>query len=67
MTEPLKAACSTLVGPVVEAVCKLISRVDPEFQRQARHGIILGGGGSQLKGLDASSKRGLQRSTVAAA
>lgn len=52
VTEPLKAACMTLVGPIVEAVRGLIGRFDPEFQQRLRHNIILGGGGSQLKGLD---------------
>ncbi|HXD87169.1 MAG TPA: rod shape-determining protein [Urbifossiella sp.] len=52
VTEPLKAACMTIVGPIVEAVRGLIGRFDPEFQQRLRHNIILGGGGSQLKGLD---------------
>ena len=52
VTEPLKAACSALVKPVVEAVCNLIAKFDPEFQQRLRQNIILGGGGSQLKGLD---------------
>jgi len=52
VTEPLKAACDTIVGPIVEAVRGLISRFDPEFQQRMRQNIILGGGGSQLKGLD---------------
>jgi rod shape-determining protein MreB len=52
VTEPLKAACSALVVPIVDAVCKLIGKFDPEFQQRLRHNIILGGGGSQLKGLD---------------
>jgi rod shape-determining protein MreB and related proteins len=50
--EPLKAACNTIVGPIVDAVRGLISRFDPEFQQRMRQNIILGGGGSQLKGLD---------------
>jgi rod shape-determining protein MreB len=52
VTEPLKAACDTIVGPIVEAVRGLIGRFDPEFQQRMRQNIILGGGGSQLKGLD---------------
>jgi rod shape-determining protein MreB len=52
VTEPLKAACDTLVGPIVDAVRGLIGRFDPEFQQRMRQNIILGGGGSQLKGLD---------------
>jgi rod shape-determining protein MreB len=52
VTEPLKAACTTIVGPIVEAVRGLVGRFDPEFQQRLRNNIILGGGGSQLKGLD---------------
>jgi len=52
VTEPLKAACATLVQPIVEAVRKLIGKFDPEFQQRLRNNIILGGGGSQLRGLD---------------
>ncbi len=52
VTEPLKAACQVLVSPIVEAIRKLIARFDPEFQEKLRQNIILGGGGSQLKGLD---------------
>ncbi len=52
VTEPLKAACMALVNPIVETVRKLIAKFDPEFQVRLRNNIILGGGGSQLKGLD---------------
>jgi rod shape-determining protein MreB len=52
VTEPLKAACLALVNPIVDAVRKLVSKFDPEFQVKLRNNIILGGGGSQLKGLD---------------
>jgi rod shape-determining protein MreB len=52
VTEPLKAACLSLVQPIIDAVRGLVSRFDPEFQHRLRQNIILGGGGSQLKGLD---------------
>lgn len=52
VTEPLKAACLAMVNPIVEAVRKLVGKFDPEFQQKLRNNIILGGGGSQLKGLD---------------
>ena len=47
-----KEPFSTIVGPIVNAVCGLIAKFDPEFQQRLRQNIILGGGGSQLKGLD---------------
>ncbi len=52
VTEPLKGACMSIVGPIIEAVRDLIGKFDPEFQQRLRNNIILGGGGSQLKGLD---------------
>ncbi len=52
ITEPLKAACNTIVTPIVNAVREMIGQFDPEFQSRLRQNIILGGGGSQLKGLD---------------
>ncbi len=52
ITEPLKAACQMLVTPIVTAVREMIGKFDPEFQQSLRQNIVLGGGGSQLKGLD---------------
>ena len=52
VTDPLKAGCRTVVQPIVDAVRQTISKFDPEFQAKMRNNIILGGGGSQLKGLD---------------
>lgn len=52
VTEPLKAACSMFVPPIVDALRELVGRFDPEFQHRLLQNIVLGGGGSQLKGLD---------------
>jgi rod shape-determining protein MreB len=52
VSEPLKAACLSIVPPVVDAIRKLVAKFDPEFQVRLRNNVILGGGGSQLKGLD---------------
>jgi rod shape-determining protein MreB len=52
ISEPLKGACLSIVNPIVDAVRGLIGKFDPEFQQRLRNNIILGGGGSQLKGLD---------------
>lgn len=52
VTEPLKAACKTIVPLVLDGLCEVISRFDPEFQQRMLQNIVIGGGGSQLKGLD---------------
>src|SRR5262249_30870783 len=33
VTEPLKAACKTMVQPIVQGLRELIARFDPEFQQ----------------------------------
>jgi rod shape-determining protein MreB len=52
VTDVLKAACSMIVPAIVEAVGKIIERADPEVQPRLLNNIILGGGGSQIQGLD---------------
>ena len=52
VTEPLRQACRTIVDPIVEGIQDAVSRFDPEFQRPLLNNILLGGGGSNLNGLD---------------
>lgn len=51
LTEPCYEACYSLVPPTVAALQDLIATYDPEFQAKMRQNILLGGGGSQIKGL----------------
>jgi rod shape-determining protein MreB and related proteins len=57
---PLKEACLTLVGPIIEGLREVISRFDPEFRRAMLSNIILAGGGSQLNGLDRLIEQSLE-------
>ncbi len=52
VTEPLKEACKSIVQPIIDGIRELVSQFDPEFQQSLLSNVLLGGGGSQLKGLD---------------
>jgi len=51
ITNEIKAACETLLGPTVETMLDLLSRVEPEFQERVRSNIILSGGGGLIRNL----------------
>src|SRR4051812_24174683 len=51
ITNEMKAACETIVPPVIETMLDLLSRVEPEFQERVRANIILSGGGGLIRGL----------------
>jgi len=52
ITKELREACLSVVKPMVNALHKLIATFDPEFQATLRNNVMLGGGGSQIRGLD---------------
>lgn len=60
VTGVVREACRRIVNPIVEGIRDLIARHDPEFQPRLLANILLGGGGSQIKGLDRALEEGLR-------
>lgn len=52
VTEQIRAACLSIVPPIVEGLGKLVATFDPEFQHKLKGRVLLAGGGSQIKALD---------------
>lgn len=59
ITDEIKAACETLLPPVIEAMVDLVSRVQPEYQANVRNNVILSGGSSLIAGLGAALQEAL--------
>ncbi|MBF0290185.1 MAG: rod shape-determining protein [SAR324 cluster bacterium] len=52
ITEEVKAACESLVSPIVEEIENILMRFGPEDQAEALQNIYLAGNGAKIKGLD---------------
>ena len=61
ITNEMKAACETLVPPVIETMLDLLARVEPEFQEKVRNNIILSGGGGLIRGLPEALEKALEQ------
>ena len=59
ITEEMRAACESIVPPIVETMLDLVSRVEPEYQEKVRGSIVLAGGGSQIPRLAETLEAGL--------
>jgi rod shape-determining protein MreB and related proteins len=49
--DEIRRACESVIPAMVETITEMVSRVDPEFQSRIRNNIVLGGGGSLIRGL----------------
>lgn len=54
ITADVRAACRSIIPPIVDGLGKLIATFDPEFQDRLKNRVLLAGGGSQIRGLDAA-------------
>ena len=61
ITNEMKAACETIVAPIVETMLDLLARVEPEFQERVRNNIILSGGGGLIHGLSEALEKALEQ------
>jgi rod shape-determining protein MreB len=61
ITGEIKAACETILPPVIETMVDLLSRVEPEFQEKVRDNIILSGGGGLIRGLPQALEKALEQ------
>ena len=59
ITEPLGAACESMLPPVIETMVDLLTRVEPEYQERVRNHVILAGGTALIGGLDKRLEREL--------
>jgi rod shape-determining protein MreB and related proteins len=53
LTTELRQVCESIVPEIVEQLATLIKGFDPEEQQNALDNIVLAGGGSRIRGLDA--------------
>jgi rod shape-determining protein MreB and related proteins len=52
VTADVRAACRSIVGPMVEGLGQLVASFHPEFQDKLKNRVLLAGGGSLIKNLD---------------
>ena len=62
ITAEMRAACESIVPPIVETMLDLLPRVEPEFQERVRKNIILAGGGGLIRNLGPTLERALEKS-----
>jgi rod shape-determining protein MreB len=60
ITAEMKAACETILAPIVETMIDLLARIEPEFQERVRNNIILSGGGGLIQGLATAIEEALK-------
>jgi rod shape-determining protein MreB and related proteins len=61
LTQEVKQACEILVQPLVDAIHKLVSSFNPEFQDRLRNNVLLAGGGGLMRGLNKRVEDAMQQ------
>jgi rod shape-determining protein MreB len=52
--DEIRRACESILPALVETTTEMVARLDPEFQQRIRQNIVLGGGGSLIRGIEAT-------------
>jgi len=60
ITDEMRSACESVVGPITETMLDLLPRIEPEYQEKVRNNVILSGGSSQIAGLRKALEDGLK-------
>ncbi|HXE79508.1 MAG TPA: rod shape-determining protein, partial [Vicinamibacterales bacterium] len=61
ITAEMRAACESIIPPIVETMIDLLSHVEPEFQARVRNNVILAGGGGLIRNLGPTLEKELER------
>src|SRR5918995_3452983 len=61
ITNEMRAACESILAPIVETMMSLLSQVDPEFQHKVRDNITVAGGGALIRNLGKTLEAALDR------
>jgi rod shape-determining protein MreB len=61
ITQEMRAACESIVPPIIETMLDLLSQVDPEFQQRVRNNVVLAGGGALIRNLGQTLETALER------
>ena len=60
ITDEMRAACESILPPIVETMRDLLSTVEPEFQERVRQNITIAGGGALIRHLGPTLEKGLE-------
>ena len=61
ITREMRAACESIVAPIVDTMLALLSQVDPEFQPKVRQNVTVAGGGALIRNLGKTLEAALER------
>jgi rod shape-determining protein MreB len=60
ITEEMRTACESILGPVCETLTALVMQLDPESRDKMRNNVVLAGGTSLIAGLPQAITRALK-------